>query len=362
MLPAEHGDCLLLEYGLGSTVEHRVLIDAGPAIAYRGIRERLLERLPAGPGGRRPIDLLVVTHVDGDHIEGVVKLVQDEELGVTPADVWFNDWNHLAGLDERRVPERLGPEAGEFLGALLDQQGLPWNDAFGGDRVMVPPGVDDPLPAWEGPGGLVLTVLSPTLETLAVLRRKWKKVIEAAGFDPGDRDRALAQFAARRWAKAPSAPRLGDESRRSTLDDSEANGSSIAVLAEYRGRSLLLTGDAFADVLRAGIQRFAAERELPGAEPLAVDVFKLPHHGSTNNMTPQLMKVVTASGYGVSTSGRQFRHPDREALDLVVAGHRGGGEPTLLFNYATKFTEVWRDRPGVVSRYGTDAVVELETG
>jgi len=316
MLPAEHGDCLLVEYGEGATPRHRVLFDAGPETAYPAIRRRLL-RLPAtGTPRRRKIDLLVVTHVDGDHIEGVVKLLQDEEVGIAPADVWFNDWNHLAGLGERKVPERLGPEQGEFLGALLDEKGIAWNGAFGGDRVMVPPEEDEPLPRWCGPGGLVLTVLSPTLRTLVVLRRKWKKAIEAAGFRPGGRQDALAQFAERRWARAPSAPRLGDEGRRSTLDSSEANGSSIAVLA---------------------------------------------HHGSTRNMTPQLMEAVAASAYAVSSSGARFRHPDREALDLVVGGHRGAGEPTLLFNYASRFTEVWRDRPGVTARYGEDAVVELET-
>jgi hypothetical protein len=361
MLPAEHGDCLLVEYGEGATPRHRVLFDAGPETAYPAIRRRLL-RLPAtGTPRRRKIDLLVVTHVDGDHIEGVVKLLQDEEVGIAPADVWFNDWNHLAGLGERKVPERLGPEQGEFLGALLDEKGIAWNGAFGGDRVMVPPEEDEPLPRWCGPGGLVLTVLSPTLRTLVVLRRKWKKAIEAAGFRPGGRQDALAQFAERRWARAPSPPRLGDEGRRSTLDSSEANGSSIAVLAEFGGRSLLLSGDAFPDVLRASIERLARQRGLPSDEPFAVDVFKLAHHGSTRNMTPQLMDAVAASAYAVSSSGARFRHPDREALDLVVGGHRGAGEPTLLFNYASRFTEVWRDRPGVTARYGEDAVVELET-
>ena len=361
MLPAEHGDCLLLEYGKGATPRHRVLFDAGPETAYPGIRERLLRLPTTGSPPRREIDLLVVTHVDGDHIEGVVKLLQDDEVGIAPADVWFNDWNHLAGLDERKVPKRLGPEQGEFLGALLDVKGLGWNAAFDGDRVMVPPDDDEPLPTWCGPGGLVLTVLSPTLRTLVALRRKWRKALEAAGFEPGGRKEALAQFAERRWAKAPSAPRLGDEGRRSTLDSSEANGSSIAVLAEYDGRSLLLSGDAFPDVLRTSIERLAASRDLPPDEPFAVDVFKLAHHGSTKNMTPQLMETVTASAYGVSTNGARFRHPDRETLELVVSGHRGAGEPTLLFNYASRFTEVWRDRPGVTAQYGEDAVVELDT-
>lgn len=359
MLPAEHGDSILLEYGPGSAVKHRVLFDAGPETAYSGIRERLLQLPASGAKRRRKIDLFVVTHIDADHIEGVVKLLQDDEVALSPADVWFNDFNHLALLDDNGVvPDRLGPEQGEFLGALLQEQKRPWNKAFRGRPIVVPPD-GEPLPSWKGPGGLVLTVLSPTGKTLIALRRSWRKVIQEAGFQPGDRERALAQFAERRWAKEPSR-RLGDENRRSSLDNSVANGSSIAVLAEYGGRSLLLVGDAFADVLRAGIERLAEERGSPGA-PFAVDLFKLSHHGSKKNMTPQLMAAVAATTYGVSSNGKRFRHPDREALEIVVAGHTGPSAPNLAFNYRTKFTDVWAGHDRARSWYGDEAVLRLST-
>ena len=65
LLPARHGDCLLLEYG-DAARPHRVLIDGGPIGAYGA----LSQRLAALPDDERELELLVITHVDGDHIEG----------------------------------------------------------------------------------------------------------------------------------------------------------------------------------------------------------------------------------------------------------------------------------------------------
>ena len=64
MLPAAHGDCLWLEYGTGESA-HRILIDGGPSHCYPALRERILHLAP----GNRRFDLLVVTHIDADHID-----------------------------------------------------------------------------------------------------------------------------------------------------------------------------------------------------------------------------------------------------------------------------------------------------
>ena len=69
MLPAAHGDCLWIEYGDGKQTR-RILIDGGPAHTYPALRARMLH-LP--PESRR-FELLVLTHIVGDHIEGILRL------------------------------------------------------------------------------------------------------------------------------------------------------------------------------------------------------------------------------------------------------------------------------------------------
>ncbi|BBX66544.1 ComEC/Rec2 family competence protein [Mycolicibacterium psychrotolerans] len=63
MLPAGHGDCLWIEYG---DPVRRVLVDGGPYYSYKHLRARI-ERLDPTD---RHFELLIITHVDADHIEG----------------------------------------------------------------------------------------------------------------------------------------------------------------------------------------------------------------------------------------------------------------------------------------------------
>src|ERR1041384_620536 len=91
MLPAKHGDALLIEYGVNRT--RRILIDGGPLQAYPAIEKRLSEI----PLGDQRVELLVVTHVDTDHVEGIIRLMAmpKQKWPIDIKEVWFNGWRHI---------------------------------------------------------------------------------------------------------------------------------------------------------------------------------------------------------------------------------------------------------------------------
>ncbi len=361
MLAAERGDALLIEYGTAAAGMHRVLIDGGPVNSgnYDALRERLrvIER---APDGRRYFDLLIITHVDTDHIEGVIRLLQDTELRCVFDDIWFNGWKHLVALDAGREVEVLGGQQGEFLGALLTRQGRPWNQLFRGGPIVVPDPADDdapPLPTVTLRGGLVLTLLSPTFDKLTALGPKWREHVEQAGFVAGNSDQAYEKLSNKWWAKPPET--LGNGDVDASDDNSEANGSSIAVLAEFEGRSVLLSGDAHDDTLTTTLRRLRSERAVDA--PLHIDALKLSHHGSSNNTTPQLLAEVRADDYLVSSSGDRYDHPDAPTIRLIVDTHLQDSPPTtpvVRFNYRSNRTVIWEDHDGLTAMYGPDAVVE----
>ena len=357
MMPAERGDALLIEYGPGDEPTSRVLIDGGPVNGgvYDGVRERLLA-VPTDADGRRHFDLLVISHVDVDHIEGVIRLLQDDELRCVSDDIWFNGWKHLQRVAPAQTVAVLGGAQGEFLGALLTHQGRPWNQYVRGGPVVVPD--EDDLPVVDVRGGMRLILLSPTTKKLKALAGDWDASVRNAGFTPGDADAALEQLAGHWWARPPV---LGEDERiRTSSDRSAANGSSIAVLAEYGGRSVLLTGDAHDDVLTSSLRRIRTERGL--TEPIAVDALKLSHHGSLHNTTPQLMAELASDHYLVSTSGDRFDHPDAAVIRTVIDHHQGATpEPLVLCNYEQQQTTLWNGLPGVQMRFGPDAVLRLAT-
>lgn len=353
MLPAERGDALLIEYGPGAEPTHRVVVDGGPVNSgvYEGIRERLAD-VPLSDDDRRRFSLLLVTHVDTDHIEGVIRLLQDTDLRAVFDDVWYNGWRHLVEVDQRSSVAVLGGLQGEFLGALLQAQGRPWNQLLGGGPVFVPD--DGPLPAITLPGGLVLTILSPDRDALEQLRKVWRRHVEDSGFVAGDSAAVLDALRGEWWAR----PRTLGEVVASE-DSSAANRSSIAVLAEYGGRSVLLSGDAHDDVLTESLRRLRVERALPG--PLPIDALKLSHHGSKHNTTSQLLAELAADHYLVSTDGSRFRHPDAATISAILAGHQGAELPVLAFNHDQERYRALESDPRMTLLIGAAAKLTLDT-
>ena len=322
-LPAQQGDAIWIEYGRRGSV-HRILIDAGTPATAPLIRQRI-EALNRSD---RRFDLLVVTHVDTDHIGGVLKLLTKLPAGTQFDDVWFNAWPQI----RKARSSKLGPIDGEILSTALQKLKWPWNSQFGGAAVMLPR-VGAP-PERTLRGGMKLTVLSPGEPQLANLRVQWKRVVHDAGLDPKDKDRwrKLLEKAARKGVKSSilGEPSIKKLARSPFIEDTaEANGSTIALLAEFKGKSVLLAGDAFPTVLLDAVGRLCRAR---GIRRLKVDAFKLPHHGSAGNVSNELLAALPSSRYIFSTSGAVFGHPDDEAVARVIAAPTRGRK-SLYFNY-----------------------------
>jgi hypothetical protein len=332
MLPALHGDCLYVEYGT-TTRTRRLLIDGGPIATYK----HLESRLSALPAGDRRFELVVMSHVDTDHVEGVIRLFANKPIPIRVVDIWFNGWNHLQ--PGGRV---LGGKQGEFLSALivrrfqLDQ----WNRAFKGKAVVVTD--EGPLPERKLEGGMKLTLLSPTNLKLDKMREKWKKDL-GPEVTPGDLDTAWARLADRK-AYVPGQGLLGTTpemdvllDRQLKVDNAAANGSSIAFLAEYGDKSCLFLADAHHDVITTSIKRLLEERK---QKVLKVDAVKVSHHGSAGNINDELLDIIESPRFLVSTNGDQFDHPDKEAMQRIIA-HSRHQPPTLYFNYDSDTTRPW---------------------
>ena len=339
MLPAAEGDSLWIEYG-DPRNPNAVLVDAGRKETYRHIKARIEARRGA------PLELFVMTHIDDDHIYGAVPLLADETITSSAFDdVWYNGWRHLA---QRPPPEpsdddTLGAVNGEIFAALLEEKKLRWNQAFAGRTVVV--SAAGVLPTHTLPGGMKLTLLSPGWAELERLRRFWKSELEEKDIPPGDVDAALRIFEERPGLQPDAlGGRLDVEglaARSFQSDAKEPNGSSIALLAEYDGHAVLLAGDAHAPVLQAGIERLLAERR---QARLTIDAFKVSHHGSRKNTSPELLALLDCDRFLISTNGKRHGHPDAEAIARIVHTRRNAPTLTRLhFNFDTDSTSPWND-------------------
>jgi beta-lactamase superfamily II metal-dependent hydrolase len=327
MLPAGHGDCLWIEYGDPSET-HRWLVDCGT----QATATELLRRVESLPESDRHFDLLVMSHIDSDHIGGVLPFFGAVERGLRFGDVWFNGWRHLSG--------RLGAKQGEMFSSAIQGLGLPWNAWRQGQAIVVD---GEDLPVHKLPGGMTLTLLSPAPAQLRKLAPAWTRELKKAGLEPGARV-DYSNFLKGTPSTSTDVDTLADTPFAG--DAAAANGSSIALLAEFGGASALLGADAHAPVLADGIRNLLRRR---GVDRLKLDIFKVSHHASQNNLSSELLALLDCKTYCVSTNGDHFCHPDREAIGRIIK--YGGDRPVLQFNYRTRYNDVWA-RPDLQERYG----------
>ena len=344
LLPARYGDSLWIEYG-NPARPRWVLIDGGLASTYDALKARLARTLPS----QRRFDLLAVTHVDADHIEGMVTLLADRNLAFSADDVWFNAWRHFSPAPR----SLLGPVQGEFLSALIDRRRLNWNKSFADPGFYYSPaaiGAGD-LPEVTLDGGMKITLLAPDRTALEKLKRSWKRAVQKAGIEAGN----LPAWEARLSETPRLLPKslLGAEGTRlealaraeSGQDHSVANGSSLAFLAEYDGKAVLFAGDAPPGILVASLGRLLQKRRL---DRLTLDAFKVSHHGGSKNTTLELVEILDCQLYLFSTNGERFGHPDRGTVARILTAR--GAPCRLVFNYRSPANTAW-DEPDLKAAY-----------
>lgn len=325
LIKAAQGDCIWIEYGEDPDSLHRILIDGGTSGTYKHLKKRIESLTP----DERHFELLVITHIDADHIAGILKIFEEDELGVTFADIWFNGYQHLGKTNVRGVMQ------GEKLTAYLTKPHISWNKAFDGKAVCVDR--RKKFSPMTLAGGMKLTLFSPTKKALSKLKPKWTKELHKAGLLADHRGLAV------------NIPSVSDTVPRTALADIDSlaetpfesdasltNGSSIAFLAEYDGKKMLFTGDAYATILLQSIKRY-----LPGCEPLYLDLFKIPHHGSDGNISKQLLERIRCSKYLISANGAYHQHPDEIAIARIIK--YGGHKPDIYFNHLSKYNEIWKN-------------------
>jgi len=333
---ARHGDALILHYGPWQTPD-RILIDGGPRGVYRAFLEprlrQIREEFEIGRDEPLPFNLVMVSHIDDDHVAGIIDVFEAMDNartthGPVPFAVhtlWHNSFDDLLGNADQEIVSRMAASAtstgaplglplptmsdesravvastgqGRQLRDLAEKLNVPVNSPFTG-LVMAPA---DRAVALNH--GLSFTVIGPARERVEKYREQW--------------DKDLARILAREEDAA---------SALSFTDDSPFNLASICVLAELDGRRMLLTGDARGDFILEGLER----QGLLDDAPLHVDILKLPHHGSDRNVEPVFFERITADHYVVSGDG-EYGNPEPETLDMI-ANARGNDPCTIHFTF-----------------------------
>ena len=353
-LEAKHGDALLLHWG-EEAAPNLIVIDGGPAGVFRGSLRPRLEALGKARGrAPLPIRLLMVSHIDDDHIHGVLDFTRElsdlkKEKKPQPwriLGLWHNSFDDVIGnaaplaaslaaavqplsaggdlplgLPFDRPSAAIVASVGQGRDLRDDARalGLEVNKPFG--KLVWAPADGTRTATFDD--GLTLHVVGPRQAQVLELQKDWDKKLEAMRKKGGAEAQAMAaEF----------------------VDKSVYNLSSIVVLAQRGARRMLLTGDARGDFVLDGL----ANAGLLQHDAIHVDLLKLPHHGSDRNVAPEFFRRVTADHYVISADGR-FGNPEPATLGMLTDARANAEYRIYLTNHAPRvdaFFAADQQRPG----------------
>jgi len=352
---AGSGDSFLLQFDN----ESNIMIDMGYGYTYKKeIKNDFLNLSRQS----EMIDLLMITHIDKDHISGAIPFFEDNGHNneiIEVAEVWHNSYRHLQfnkekvdGIDDKEKLilqniiksnqlnsqedgiQQKSYKQGSSLAQLLYQYKYQWNSSFYNNAIRV-----NDFKTITIKDDINILVLSPNKTKLDELASKWLKELKKKkyNFDISDEEifddafefymRSLKEQKSSIQKKSAKKDNLDNITLTDGQDKEPPNGSSMACIIEYKNKKLLFLGDAHEDIIYDNLTLLQEN----GYE-LNFDLVKLSHHGSNNNTSVRLVDLVESDTYIISTSGASHNHPDLETIAKIVR-KKTTYTKKLIFNY-----------------------------
>ena len=297
LLPANEGDCLWVRYGKKEGTRHNIIIDGG--VESNGgdiasIIENIAER-------NEKVDIFV-THIDGDHIRGLIKgigISNAEVLKKCVDTIYFNNKKDI--LDKFRIDSISSEGLEESIKTYIPSgKGYSISEAVSLLEILKKKEIDDKIDGCVFAGrniciaGASLKIVSPSdKELIQFVTKCTKKVDEdgavTKGYSANMPQNLNIDLKDLMNEKFPPA------------DSSITNRVSIGFIFEYDDAKIAFWGDAVAPVICRGLKRFGINSEFE------VDAVKTSHHGSSRNISNQLLNLIKTDTYLISSNGRTLK-------------------------------------------------------
>jgi beta-lactamase superfamily II metal-dependent hydrolase len=318
------GDAIAMRITVPGEARPRVVVvDGGYAATGVQLAEHIAEYYDSDH-----VDLVVSTHPDVDHINGLKPLFEQLSVGeLLLHQPWLyrpHDWdaisNSQAIVDLYDLAVSRGVAVSEpFTGV----------QRFGGAITILGPSKERYVE-------LLDTMVSEALSGTEAMR-KAAPVVGGGLMIKATRvlERVLALF---------PVETLGDDD-----DDSPRNQSSAITLVQTDGKRMLLTGDAGIASLDAAADFYEALAGNFTTTPL--DLFQAPHHGSKHNLGPTILNRIIGrpgAAYGATTAiassaKSSEKHPSPKVTNALG---RRGATVAVTEGSAVCYWSVGTSRPG----------------
>jgi beta-lactamase superfamily II metal-dependent hydrolase len=302
ILQAYNGDCILIKTYDENKEEFVILIDGGTPATFEYTLKQQIK-------GISKIDLLVLTHIDNDHIGGLINLFKSSLIKkIEIHEVWYNQPDVDFYVPKTKKAIISVPQAEDWKGLIKK---------YRPDLIVKEISTQNNIINIRG---LEFTILSPTIEIKNKLYEVWIK--ERENFKTKDLTaKALISIATANNKTTPSYSKSLEELNKidfkpeKSINNDIYNSSSIAFILKCPDLSILLLADSRPEVIVDSLRELCDE-----AKPLEVDFVKISHHGSLNNTSQELLSLIKSNNFLISTNGgsSSHKHPSRETIARIV--------------------------------------------
>lgn len=348
IIKAGNGDAILINFREDEdTISHNILIDGGGKLAYEdNLKLELISLIKSGES----LDLLIVTHIDQDHIGGIIQMFDDiksknlywqgmneQKKYLEIKEIWFNA-NCLLGQKDfwfssgtTKVSLKQGADLelyvnkkAEYVNTFVARPEEYKKNAgiafFGKKREAK------------------ITILSPTENYLITYNEKiandWNKEIKKllenkhSDYKVGATQARFNKMKIRDLIPIVEKQRMDNSEEK---DSSASNLSSIAFLFEFGSKSFLLLGDAHYQTIIKSLKDLSYSKK----NPLVVDYVKLSHHGGITNTNYELLELIECKNFIISSNGQNHDLPNKATFAKIISAK--GDNVNFFFNYPSEY-------------------------
>lgn len=375
ILPAKAGDCFLIEFNNNECI----LIDTGfKETYYKYLKPLLIELNRIG----KKITLLVITHIDKDHIGGARKFLEENGDFYNPSiikieNIWFNGFKNLVfhknladiinqkQLNKMRIikannrmnyfdeiDSNVSANDLKSFEIICNELKYPVNRQFPKNTVMQLENIEV--------GSASIDVISPNklkIKRYTEYLEKQLEILFGKDYEINKSEEFmtfLETLLLNDEECIQTTETISGQIEKDIIDwlkinhkkhtYSIVNDVSIGILIKFNDKKMIFTGDLY------------FEKKDNKGRILMVDVLKVPHHGSYWNNC-EIMENIIANNYIISTDGKKYGHPDKNILANIIINNKQ--KKKIIFNYDINNMQILKEQEQK-NKYNYECVISNE--
>lgn len=318
-LKAENGDAIWIDFLDSKGNCRNIIIDGGTAHTYcekdkkgKIVDNALADAIKFIRSKQQKVDLLILSHVDNDHIEGLTTWFENDPYSTDIiGTVLFNSGQLICNYFKK--PDILENHI-QLIPSYVTDTGIQEGVTF--EKIIKEAGVWTEKIIKSGQEisfyGVSIKIISPDDAGLRKLLVKWEEEApDTATARANDYKVSLSKHI---------------EEDRFSSDQSIHNGSSIAFILTYQNKNMLFLADAHPTKIIDGLVEWGYTPE----NKLKCEFVKMAHHGSKYNTNINLLELIDSPTYVISSDGSGSALPHKQCLARLINQKKN---LNLYFNY-----------------------------